>query len=71
MKEGTVTEVNGKCCKSGAKVKQRLIEPDFAKMMDFLDKGSVGDDCIELDSGKSRLQWHREEVGQGEGFKGG
>lgn len=40
-------------------MKQRLIEADFSKMMDFLDKGNVGD-CICLD---------REEVGQGGNFK--
>lgn len=50
-------------------MKQRLIEPDFAKIMDFLDKGNVGD-CIYPDFSKSGLQWHREEVGQGGDFTG-
>lgn len=49
-------------------MKQRLIEPDFAKIMDFFDKGIVGD-CIYLGFSKSRLQWHREEVGQGGDFR--
>lgn len=50
-------------------MKQRLIEPDFAKIMDFLDKGNAGD-CICLDFSKSRWLGRGEEVGQGGDCKG-